>query len=623
MAGMRIPDDFISLLLEKIDIVDVISDHVLLKKTGRSLVGLCPFHSEKTPSFHVTPGKGLYYCFGCGAAGTAITFLMEIEQLPFVQVIEKLAQKTGIAMPSLHADAPSDRGRERRMELLRVHELAVKFYNHILMNHDGGSQALQYLLGRGLAKKTVADFFLGYAPGGGRVLVDFLRRRGVASALMVEAGLAVVDDAGEMFDRFRGRVMFPIADGQGRFVGFGGRATGSAQPKYLNSPETALFRKGHLLYAYDRARQAIRKSGRTLLLEGYMDAIALHQHGFANAVAGLGTALTGEQASLLSRVASEVVIVYDGDDAGRSAAVRSAETLRQAGVAVRVAVLPQGVDPDEWIGANSAERFASEVVDQAGSAVLFELRHLTRGHPAHLTTGRIGYLKDAMAVVAREPSALEREAALEWLSETYGMSRSALREDLQLYLRDRARSGAASRARSRPELPGPIPVGAEDIPQAHQAAERQLLAKMLTDATVAAQVQDAYPFEFSVPLHSALQAYLYQFYEERGAADPVVFLSGLDDAAVVSFAVGLLHGDPARVNAVEQEAASGRDGDVVGDCIRCLRSYAAEQEMDRLSARMKLALEQGDAEMLRTLQQRLLELHLERANAKRQATVTG
>ena len=618
---MRIPDDFISLLLEKTDIADVVSDHVRLKKTGHSLTGLCPFHSEKTPSFHVTPGKGLYYCFGCGAAGTAITFLMEIEQLSFVQAVEKLAQKAGMAMPSLRHDDLADRTRERRSELLRVNELAVKFYNHILMNHDGGSQALAYLLGRGVTKKTIADFFLGYAPGEGRVLVNFLQRRDIAVDLMVEAGLAVVNDAGEVHDRFRRRVMFPIADGQGRFVGFGGRALGAAQPKYLNSPETLLFRKGHLLYAHDRARQAIRKSGRALLLEGYMDAVALHQHGFTNAAAGLGTALTKEQAGLLCRAAQEVVIVYDGDEAGRNAAVRSADTLRQAGATVRIAELPAGVDPDEWLREHGAQSFAPEVIDQADSSLLFELRHLTRRHPAHLTTDRIAYLKDAMAVVAREPSALEREAALEWLGETYGMSRAALREDLQASLHDRAQADRRSRARREDSLPGPIPDGGEGIPRAHHAAERQLLACMLTDADVARQVQEEYPAEFSVPVHSAMQAYLYRFYEDHDAADPVMFLSSLDDATVVSFAVGLLHGDAAQANRAVVAAPVAPE--VVNDCIRCLRSYAAEQEMDRLSAHMKHALARGDTEMLRALQQKLLELHMERAGVKRQATATG
>lgn len=610
--SMRVPDEFIALLRERVDIVDIISEHVRLKKTGRSYVGLCPFHSERTPSFNVTPAKGMYYCFGCGAGGTAITFLMEVEQITFGQAIEKLAARASLPLPVAWSDSLPDGERERRQRLLQFVGLAAKFYNHILMNHDAGAQALDYISGRGLAKKTMAEFTLGYAPRAGRALCDFLLRRGASADVLVDAGLAVVTDEGALFDRFRDRVMFPIADGQGRAIGFGARAMGETQPKYLNSSENPVFRKGQVLYGYDKARQAIRQTGQVLLLEGYMDVIALHQSGIRHAVAGLGTSLTADQAHLLRRVAEDVVLVYDGDAAGQKAAVRSLQVLREAGLQPRVAELPQGVDPDEWVRAHGASAFRTDVLGQAKRGLEFELRQLTARHPDHLTTGRMDYLKDAVRVVASEASALERESAVNWLSRSYEVSVEALREDLRTQMRlveqerrtDKSSLArdTVSRARGREAFPA-VPAL---LRQDREAAERLLLTYMLLDADVARLVASNWPEEFSIPVHSALQAYLYQFYEDHDTADPVVFLSGMDDPTLVQFAAGLLQSAEETDDRAMLEA-------IVRDCVECLRLRAAESEMDRLTGRMKEAHEQGDTETLRTLQDQLMELQTARA----------
>ena len=616
--SMRIPDEFIDVLRQKIDVIDVISEHVRLKRSGRSYMGLCPFHSERTPSFHVTPSKGMYYCFGCGAGGTAITFLMEVEQISFAEAVEKLAAKAGLPLPASLSDGADEAERSRRAALLHAVALAVKFYNHILMNHSAGAQALAYLLGRGLTKKTSVEFELGYAPRASGLLTDFLRRRKVADEVAVEAGLCLTTDGGALVDRFRGRVMFPIFDGQGRPVGFGGRTLGDDQPKYLNSPETSLFRKGRLLYGYDRARQAIRRSGRVLLLEGYVDVIALHQHGIQNAVGGLGTALTPDQAGLLHRVAEEIILAYDGDTAGRHAASRAVQTLREAGADARVAALPAGVDPDEWVRERGAAAFRAEVLDQAQSGALFELQTLTQKHPEHLTSGRIAYLKDATAVLAAERSALEREAALEYLVRTYGVSQAALREELERQMRAR-QAEQADRNKNwkhtveRTGERAPLPADPSTLRIDHETAERQLLTYMLIDVEVAKQVERELPQEFSIPVHSALQAYLYMFYEDHDTADPSLFLSMLDDAKVVQFAAGLLHAAGGLAEDLQTGAASRT---AVRDCIQCLRARAIDRRLEQVAARMKEAFERGDADASRQLQSEFRDLQRERSSVR-------
>ncbi len=608
-VSMRIPEEFLALLRQKIDIVDIVSEYVRLKRAGRSLVGLCPFHSERTPSFHVTPSKGFYHCFGCGAGGTAITFLMDVEQLSFLQAIERLAQKAGLPMPVIEDRPADDLYSQKRSQLLQITDLAAKFYNHILMNHDAGTQGLTYLLNRGLTKKTAAQFELGVSPGTGRTLTDFLRRRQFSVDLIEEAGLGFLTDRGELRDRFRGRVMFPISDIQGRTIGFGARALGAEEPKYLNTQETPLFKKGNVLYGYSRARQAIRQTGKVLLLEGYMDVIGLHQSGLLNAVATLGTALTPEQAGLLRRVAEEVILVYDGDSAGRQAAQKSIQVLRALQVPVKVAQMPQGVDPDEWVREQGAETFRANVLETAMGALQFELLMLTHKHPDHMSSGRIEYLREAMQIVANEDSSIEREATIEWLSRTYSISLSALREDLQAQLRAKEKRSQTDRSVKKWNTVSRAytverPSDNAKLPAKHEVAERQLLTYMLLDAAIAKQVESGLATEFSLPIHSALQAYLYTFYADHEAADPELFLSGVDDPEVLQFATKLLHHAP------ETEELGSESG-AIRDYIQCVIAYGVEKELATVSMQLKLASERGDIAGMKAMEAELWRLQRE------------
>jgi len=342
MSG-RLPDELIDRIRESNDIVDVISERIPLKRAGVNYKGRCPFHQEKTPSFNVNPQRQIYHCFGCGVGGNVITFLMEYEKLDFLDAIRELAQRAGIALP--------ERGSGRSAEddpVFAANQMAVEFFQSSLKGSSGGP-AREYVKDRGLGSEVVTEFAIGYAPPGWDNLIKHARASGVKESVLVEAGLAVPREGGGQYDRFRDRLIFPLLAAAGKAVGFGGRAFGDAEPKYLNSPETRVYRKSHYLYGLNQARQSIRMTREAILVEGYMDVLSLVQAGFRNAIASAGTALTHEQAKIIDRYADKVFVAYDGDDAGLSAATRAAEALVELGLKVRVVLLPDGNDPDSYV----------------------------------------------------------------------------------------------------------------------------------------------------------------------------------------------------------------------------------------------------------------------------------
>ncbi len=346
---MAFPASFLEELKNRLSLPDVVSRRVKLQRKGREFVGLCPFHNEKTPSFNVVPDKGFYHCFGCGAHGSVFDFVMNTESLSFPEAVERLAAEAGMAVPEAR---PGDAERERRRTgLLDAMEAACAWFEKQLRLPDG-RKALDYLHGRGLSDDTIAAFRLGYAPGGG-ALKGALAREGFTEDRLIEGGLLKPSDDGrDPYEYFRDRVMFPITDRQGRVIAFGGRILGDGQPKYLNSPETALFQKGRVLYGLAQARAAAQKGGEVIVAEGYMDVIALHRAGYPQAVAPLGTALTEDQIAGLWRLANEPVLCFDGDAAGRRAALRAAERalpLLKPGYSLRFALLEAGDDPDTLV----------------------------------------------------------------------------------------------------------------------------------------------------------------------------------------------------------------------------------------------------------------------------------
>lgn len=415
---MPLPEDFKEELKARVSIEDVVSPYVTLKRRGRTLVGLCPFHSEKTPSFTVYPENGSFYCFGCGAGGDVISFVERIENLDYMEAVRSLAQRAGLAVP----ESEADRGLAKlRMRLYEANREAARFYHQCLFSPQG-AQAMAYLTRRGLTRKTIRHFGLGYAPGHG-ALIRHLGEKGFGARELEAANLSFQGRGGRSLDRFRDRVMYPILDLRGNVIAFGGRILGDGEPKYLNTSDTPVFSKGGNLFALNFAKDA--RAENLILCEGYMDVIALHQAGFTNAVAGLGTALTPDQARLLSRYTKEVVASYDADAAGQKAASRSIPLLRAAGLAVRVLVVPDGKDPDEFLRAHGQQAHAQFqlLLDKCGNDVEYQLEKLRRQNNLQTPDGKVAYLTAAAETLAALESEIEREVYAGKLADECGVQR--------------------------------------------------------------------------------------------------------------------------------------------------------------------------------------------------------
>ncbi|MZH45812.1 MAG: DNA primase, partial [Nitrospinae bacterium] len=346
---ISIPDHIIDEIRDRADIVAVISDHVVLKKAGKNYKGLCPFHSEKTPSFSVSPEKRIYHCFGCGTGGNVFKFLMEIQSISFPDAIKILAERTGIPLPRNNSDSSSDPRQKEREALRKINEAATRYFQSLLKNPEAGLSARNYLKSRHFDSKTLERYRVGWAAPSWRGLLTHVQQKGsVAQEQLIKSGLVTKkEDGSSVYDRFRGRVIFPIKDLHSNIIGFGGRSIDEEnQPKYLNSPETPLYQKSETLFGMDQAKLAIRKENQVILVEGYFDQMRAVQNGIEHVVATCGTALTPKQASILRNHAETAVLVFDSDSAGRSAAEKGFDILLEQGLNVKIVVLPEGQDPD-------------------------------------------------------------------------------------------------------------------------------------------------------------------------------------------------------------------------------------------------------------------------------------
>jgi len=425
MSG-RIPTSFIDELLVRVDIVDVIDNRVQLKKTGREYQACCPFHNEKTPSFTVSPDKQFYHCFGCGAHGSALGFLMEYEHLSFVEAVEELASGAGMEVPREAGQVFSGNSHQ---DLYRVMEKAAQFYRQQLKQHEQATRATEYLKGRGLTGEVAAAFELGFAPPGWNNLGAYLLARDVSEAQLVQAGLIVKKDNAGYYDRFRERIMFPIRDRRGRVVAFGGRQLGGDDgPKYLNSAETAIFHKGRELYGLFQARKAERKLERLLVVEGYMDVVALAQFGVRNAVATLGTATTHDHLERLFRVVPQIVFCFDGDRAGRQAAWRALEnalSVLSEGRQIRFMFLPDGEDPDTLVRKEGKDGFGARVTDATSFSDYF-FGELSAAVDMASIDGRARLVEQARPLLEKLPKGVFRHMMAARLAEMAKVDATAL-----------------------------------------------------------------------------------------------------------------------------------------------------------------------------------------------------
>ena len=522
---MRYSDDIIEEVRQKNDIVDVVSQYVKLTRKGSSYFGLCPFHNEKTPSFSVTPGKQMYYCFGCGAGGNVFNFIMEYENYTFGEALKHLADRAGVELPKIEYSREVREKAQERAELLEINKQAAQYFYYQLRT-EKGAQGYQYLTGRGLSEETMRKFGLGYSDKFGGGLYQFLKSKGYGDDRLRESGLFNVDERHGMYDKFWNRVIFPIMDVNNRVIGFGGRVMGDGKPKYLNSPETKIFDKSRNLYGLNVARTTRRKY--LILCEGYMDVISMHQAGFTNAVASLGTALTSGHASLLKRYTQEVLLLYDSDEAGVRAALRAIPILREAGVNSRVVNLRPYKDPDEFIKNLGAEAF-EERLEQASDSFMFRISIAESEFPMEEPQGQNRFFERCAEMLLELKDELERNLYIEAIVKKYRGQYGISVEDLRKRVNTLALKGTPAERRIQPKK------SQEGAPKkkkdsASDQAQKLMLTWIVTYPKIFDKVaQYLTPEDFVVPLYREVARMLFSQREE-GEVNPARLLNSFTDS---------------------------------------------------------------------------------------------
>ena len=428
---ISIPDHIIDEIRDRTDIVTVISDHVVLKKVGKNFKGLCPFHSEKTPSFSVSPDKRIYHCFGCGVGGNVFKFLMEIQSISFPEVLKVLAERAGIPLPRNSSDHSTNLGHKERESLRKLNEAATRYFQSLLKNPEGGLSARNYLTSRHFDAETLERYRVGWAAPTWKGLLTHVQQKNSATQeQLLKSGLIIKkEDSSTVYDRFRGRVIFPIKDLHSNIIGFGGRSINEEdQPKYLNSPETLLYQKSETLFGMDQAKQAIRKENQVILVEGYFDQMRAVQHGVEYVVATCGTALTAKQASMLRNHAETAILIFDSDSAGRSAAEKGFDILLEHGMNVKIVVLPDGQDPDSFIQEQGAESFL-EKIRNAKPFMESYIDALVRESPGQTPADKVKMANQILPLLTKIKNTVERSAWLEkFTSKTNIDDRTFLKE---------------------------------------------------------------------------------------------------------------------------------------------------------------------------------------------------
>lgn len=513
---MYYSDEIIEEVRSRNDIVDVISAYVKLQKKGSSYFGLCPFHNEKSPSFSVSRQKQMYYCFGCGAGGNVFTFLMEYENYSFVEALRYLADRAGVDLPEQEYSEAERRRADEKAVLLEIHKRAAQFY-YVQLKSSQGEQAMAYLRGRQLGDDTIKAFGLGYSSKFSNTLYQFLKSKGYADDMLAKSGLITMDEKHGPHDKFWNRVMFPIMDANNRVIGFGGRVMGDAKPKYLNSPETLIFDKSRNLYGLNRARTT-RKSY-FLLCEGYMDVISLHQAGFTNAVASLGTALTAGHASLIRRYVQEVYLTYDSDDAGTRAALRALPILKDAGITAKIIRMEPYKDPDEFIKNLGAEAF-EERIEKARNGFMFSLEILEKDYDLKSPEGKTGFLNEAARRLGRFEEEIERNNYIEAVAEKYHTGYEELR---RLVGKMAVREGLAK------PVQRPKTAGVKEKEDGIRKSQKILLTWLVSDERIFGQIKDYIsPEDFSDGIYRKAAGLLFQQYHD-GEINPARIMNYFTD----------------------------------------------------------------------------------------------
>ena len=570
---------FIDELIAQNPIEDVVGQYVNLKRSGANMFGLCPFHGEKTASFSVAPDKGIYYCFGCHKGGGVINFQMEVEGMSYPDAVRALAKRVGMEVP----DDEEYQSRYHQQERLwALHKEAARFY-HTRLYAPEGAAALQYATGRGMPKAVLTTFGIGYAPDSWTNLVDHLRKKGYTDQELKDSGLVTVSQKnGNLFDRFRDRLMFPIIDVRGNVIGFGGRIMKKDDnaAKYLNSPETLIFNKRKNLFALNLAKKS--KLGYLILVEGYMDAIALHQYGFDCAVASLGTALTPDGATLLSKYTDQVVLIYDGDNAGQNATQRAIPILEKAGLKVKVLQMQGAKDPDEYLKKFGADKFRL-LLEGSSNRIEYQLNAIAKKYDISVDDQKVQFVNECAALIATLDSPIKREIYGKRVAEAASLSEKAV--EMEVNKAQKIRRAREKKAQEKIDL-APAQAfqrrGSSKVPYNNVksgVAEQGLIAMLMRESALLGQAGDLKAEEFSVPLF----AKVYTQIRERVAMGLEVSLATLTDLTddEMSHMAGIVY---------EQDAINEK---AFADCVRTVRSehqskqVASEDDLMAIRQRMK------------------------------------
>ena len=513
---MRYSDDIIEEVRMKNDIVDVISQYVKLTRKGSSYFGLCPFHNEKTPSFSVTPSKQMYYCFGCGAGGNVYNFIMEYENYSFGEALSHLADRAGVELPKIEYSREAREKAEQRANLLEINKLAAQYFYYQL-RREGGKTAYGYLTGRGLSEETIRKFGLGYSDKYSDDLYKYLKGKGYSDELLRESGLFNVDERRGMYDKFWNRVIFPIMDVNNRVIGFGGRVMGDGKPKYLNSPETKIFDKSRNLYGLNFARTSREKY--MLICEGYVDVIAMHQAGFTNAVASLGTAFTSQHAMLLKRYTDQVVLTYDSDGAGVKAALRAIPILKEVGMSIKVLNMKPYKDPDEFIKNLGKEEFQKRI-DNAVGSFMFEISVIRSQYNMQDPESKTGFYNAIAKKLLEFPEKLERDNYTEAVAREYMIPETDLKNLVNsmgglIGVTTREREYDKERTRQKKEKEDGI-----------RKSQRLLLTWLIERPQLFEKIRGIItPEDFDDELYREAASMVFDEYEKTGSVNPAQILN--------------------------------------------------------------------------------------------------
>lgn len=598
----RIEEEVIEQVRNNTDIVDVVSEYVQLTKRGRNYFGLCPFHGEQTPSFSVTQEKQIFHCFGCGAGGNVITFLMDIENLSFQDAVSKLGSRIGLSIEessSDHSEAKAPVSKEVSI-MKKAHEFASDYFHHLLLHTEEGENALHYLEERGFSTEIIEKYKIGWSLPNWDALTTLLARKGMDLQEIEKTGLIIrKENELKYFDRFRGRIMFPVFDETGHVIAFSGRILEKSdnEAKYLNSPESPIFQKSQVLYNLDKARLEIRKQRNVVVFEGFLDVIAASTAGISNGIATMGTALTSQHITKLNRLTSNVTLCYDGDKAGMEAAKRAAISLQAQNIQTEVAIIPDAMDPDDYIKNYGEEAFRTKIMEKPHSYLSFMMIVSKRDKNFNNENDTLQYIQEILEILSERNSSVERDLYIRQLSQETNVSEEAIYQHLR-----KLQGKKAKQFKSEPSDPLPP---TQELPKkkrtlsADERAERILLSHMLHNAQIIDVARNNAGEQcFIRDAYEAVYVSLTGFYEQYPDGDYQRFLEVLNDAQLR--------------NIVMEAALSERDPEheteEVMDCLRHIRKYRIEQQIERKLHEAKEAEKMTDMTKALQLAQEAIQL---------------